>query len=70
MCLYCIHLHMQKTAYFWFNVQINMTEMFSENWRERMKIGTEGTNHQLLDVLVLEVFFNLNNSIILIFILL
>lgn len=47
-----------------------MTEMFSENWREGMKIGTEGTNYQLLDVLVLEVFFNLNNFIFLIFILL
>lgn len=47
-----------------------MIEMFSENWRERMKIGTEDTNYQLLDMVILEVFSNLNGSIILIFILL
>lgn len=27
-----------------------MIEMFSENWRERMKIGTEGTNYHLVDM--------------------
>lgn len=32
-----------------------------------METGTEGTNYHLLDVVILEVFFNLNNSIILIF---
>lgn len=32
-----------------------------------MEIGTEGTNYHLLDTVISEVFFNLNNSIILIF---
>lgn len=59
-----------KIAHFWFNVQINMIEMFSENWRESMKIRPEGTNYQLLDMVILEVFLNLNNSIIPIFVLL
>lgn len=47
-----------------------MIEMFSENWRERMKIRPEGANYQLLDMVILEVFFNLNKPIILIFVLL
>lgn len=47
-----------------------MIEVFSENWRERMKIRTEGTNYQLLDMVILVVFLNLNNSVILIFVLL